>query len=106
MRGNLTPFADDIQYLIKAGWTRSEAFGTKAMTAGNGNPAVRIAGFQPALSFKPNVIRFWYEYRRLNFFDELGLQPHRADAGDFTVDVMVAIHEADVFDFGSHFDDQ
>ena len=37
------PFAEDIQYLIKAGWTRSEAFGTKAMTAGNGNPAVRIA---------------------------------------------------------------
>jgi hypothetical protein len=28
------PFADDIQYFIKAGW----------------KPAVRIAGFQPALS--------------------------------------------------------
>lgn len=46
----LIPFADDIQYLIKAVWTQREAFGTKAMTEGNGNPVVRIAGFQPALS--------------------------------------------------------
>lgn len=42
----------------------------------------------------------------LGFFDELGFELHRADAGDFAVDVVVAVDEPNVFDFGSAFDDE
>lgn len=43
--------------------------------------------------------------RLVGFFDELGLQLHCAEAVDFAIDVVVAFHQTDVFDFGAHFED-
>ncbi len=37
---------------------------------------------------------------------KLGFELHGADAVDFAVDVVVAVDEADVFDFGADFDHQ
>lgn len=41
-----------------------------------------------------------------DFFDELGFEPHRANAVDLAIDVMVAIHQTNVFDFGANLDNK
>ena len=42
----------------------------------------------------------------LDFLDELGLQLHRSDAADLAIDIVVAIDQSDVFDFGADLYDQ
>jgi hypothetical protein len=44
--------------------------------------------------------------RASGLLHELRFQPHRADAVDLAVDVMVAVGQADVLDLGAHFHDQ
>lgn len=44
------------------------------------------------------------ERRRLDLFDELRFQLHRANAFDLTIDIMVGTGaDTDVFDFGANF---
>ena len=37
------------------------------------------------------------------FFNEFRFQPHLTNAWDFTIDVVITIHKADVFDLGADF---
>lgn len=41
-----------------------------------------------------------------DFFDEFRLQAHGADAGDFAVDVVIAIYQADILHFRADLDDR
>ena len=41
--------------------------------------------------------------RSPGFFDEFRLQAHRAEAVDLAIDRVVTLHQANVFDLGSHF---
>ena len=40
---------------------------------------------------------------RLQFFHKLRLQSHGAEAVDFTIDVMIAVNEANIFNTGPLF---
>lgn len=42
---------------------------------------------------------------RSNFFDKLGFETHRAKAVYFAIDIMIAIDQTNIFDFGSHLED-
>ena len=39
---------------------------------------------------------------RSAFFDEFGFQTHGAESVDLAIDVVIAVHQADVFDLGAH----
>ncbi len=41
-----------------------------------------------------------------DFLDKFRFKFHRANTVDFAVDIMVAVDQADVFDFGADFDNQ